>query len=337
MRRVDPRSVTFRGCLAFAALLSLGLFTSCGPSQQAPAEEELLGAGGDTLDTTAEIHFTTSGVNTVGSLIAGGEVVIHYDAGRLPDCRGTLNGNPAWSITGFASLNGAEATSFAIGGHNPNGGGVAPSEFTLPLAGTGELQLWFQVTNAWGCSAWDSDYGQNHRFTVGEDPSAPDWMGNVGANLSRSGGGCDAAVPLQNDGFRFGTWERSRAAETIVCFEAWEPGVTDWNNPDLWQQLDARVYFRHAPTDAFAFEYLNLDAFIGNNARYRFELRGQDPFRLYQQGCPAAALTLSEDGQYVRATMEFYFSINGKALRPAIGGVFTGLFEDYASSWAHCQ
>lgn len=323
--------------LVLVGLVSLALFASCGTgSSETAPEDELIGNEGSALDSPGEINFRAHDVVSSG-LVAGRDIILRYDAARLADCRGTINGKPAWSITAFASINGAEPTSFAVGGYDPNGGGYARTSQLLPVDGAGELQLWFQITNVWGCSAWDSDYGRNHRFQIGEDPRAPDWMGNVKVNISRSGMGCDSAVSLEADGFSYGTWARSRAAEAILCFQAYEPGVTDWNNPDLWQQLDARLYYRSGSSGDFRWKHVSLESRTGNDARYRVELRELDPFRLYQDGCPDAVLRRSQDGQYMQSRLEFFFQVNGRELRPAAGGAFVGAFEDYASAWAHCE
>ena len=37
---------------------------------------------------------------------------------------------------------------------------------TVELSQGGDVALWFQVTNRWGCSEFDSDYGQNFHFAV---------------------------------------------------------------------------------------------------------------------------------------------------------------------------
>lgn len=315
---------------------SLLLITACGEADPAPSNE-LIQTGESLGAASPSLHFGRSGIQLSGTLTAGRELRLSYDADRIAACKGTLNdGRPAWSITGYASVNGGEPTSFHLAGFNSNGGTTDPVTAVVPLAEEGELQLWFQITNRWGCQAWDSAYGRNFRFQIAANPAAPDWLGNLRVIISRAGGGCDAAAPLQNDGFTFGTWARSRAADTALCFEAWEPGVTDWANPELWKQLDARIYYRYGSTGPFEFAYVDLEKRVGNNARYRAELRGIDPFRPYQFACPAAPLTYTADGFYVNTTMEFYLEVNGKQLRPSPNGVFLGHFDDYVDAYRNC-
>lgn len=99
-----------------------------------------------------------------GPLVAGNTVEVVYDADRLTQCRGDQNGNPAWSITGYHQLNGGDVGSFEAGGYSPSQG-TEPAEFVL--GDSGDLALWFHNTSVWGCSAYDSSFGDNHHVTVG--------------------------------------------------------------------------------------------------------------------------------------------------------------------------
>ena len=104
---------------------------------------------------------------SVDPLPPGSTVAIQYDASRLSSqCGGTINGGPAWEITGYYSLNNAPAQSFWVAGHSPTPNPAAPS-ITLPANTSGDLAVWFQVTNVWGCNAWDSNYGNNYHFNAG--------------------------------------------------------------------------------------------------------------------------------------------------------------------------
>ena len=97
-------------------------------------------------------------------LPVGSTVAVTYDANRLPGCRGTTNtGGPAWSITGHYSLNGGPVQSFWVAGHSPTPNPPAPSIY---LSQRGGLSMWFQVTNLWGCNAWDSNFGNNYSFNI---------------------------------------------------------------------------------------------------------------------------------------------------------------------------
>lgn len=88
---------------------------------------------------------------------------ILYDAERLTECRGDQHGRPAWAITGYFSLNGAPAESFHVAGLSASGSQDAP---IILLPHPGDLAVWFHNTNRWGCSAYDSDFGENYSFVV---------------------------------------------------------------------------------------------------------------------------------------------------------------------------
>lgn len=123
--------------------------------------------------SVATLTFTTDFRETqVGTLVEGGRVRIRYSADRLPQCRGSLsNGKDAWTITGFASVNGGAAKSFWVAGYdaNPTHSTALPE---LALDAPGNVAIWFQVSNAWGCSAWDSNLGKNYGFGVAAAPTS---------------------------------------------------------------------------------------------------------------------------------------------------------------------
>ena len=60
------------------------------------------------------------------------------------------------------------------------------------------------------------------------------------------------------------------------------------------------------------FQYVSGDVFFGPNA------------------------TAANGGQYVEATVEIYFTVNGVELRPASGGTFRVRYQNYKSSYAVC-
>lgn len=121
--------------------------------------------GGATPDTQASLVFKADGsIAQEGALQAGAKVRVRYEQGRLPGCRRTHMGNPAWGITGYASLDGEPARAFDTG--RPVGGDREPVDAILDLPRGGELALWFQVASLGGCTEYDSKQGQNYRFAV---------------------------------------------------------------------------------------------------------------------------------------------------------------------------
>ena len=96
-------------------------------------------------------------------LVEGRKVRIEYDEERLPDCRGEMNGNPAWSITAYSSINEAEPETTLVAGFSPTGQDPDP---VIDLEEAGDLAIWFSVHNRWGCIEYDSDFGNNFNFVV---------------------------------------------------------------------------------------------------------------------------------------------------------------------------
>ena len=54
--------------------------------------------------------------------------------------------------------------------------------------------------------------------------------------------------------------------------------------------------------------------------------------------CPAFTLTApaANGGQYVEATLELYFTVNGVEVRPEGGGTFRVRYQNYLSGYALC-
>lgn len=101
-----------------------------------------------------------------GALVAGGKVEIAYPESRLSSCRGTLAGGaPAWSITGYSSIDGEPAKPFYVAGHSADPSQVGKKPI-VELTRAGRLSLWFQVASRYGCSAWDSNLGSNYTFEI---------------------------------------------------------------------------------------------------------------------------------------------------------------------------
>lgn len=164
-------------------------------------------------------------------------------------------------------------------------------------------------------------------------PSPPDWMGNVVARISRdSSHACNGGVSM-GDPLRYDPWARERAAVRNLCFEVWEPGVTDWDNPDQWRLLDVQVHFRFGADAPWQSAWVNALDHVGNNARYAMDLSSLDPFRPHQ--ClPSLPLELVEQpgGNLARATAQLFFTVNGAPLRPAATEAWHVAFEQYAEA-----
>ncbi len=148
-------------------LSTLVLFAACGPDSMSSVAGEEAGASLSThasaLGGVSSVSFRRDwSVVSTGALVVGTQLKLDYDTERLSGCRLERDNQPLWTITGFWRLAGREGT-FWAGGHSPDGVTTQP---VLPLEAQGELELWFQVTSAAGCMAWDSNYGHNYRFAV---------------------------------------------------------------------------------------------------------------------------------------------------------------------------
>lgn len=293
------------------------------------------------VESHATIAFDGAFNETVsGTLRAGGTVEIYYDPNRLTTCRGTEGGRPQWGISGEWRINGATSSSFTIAGLMEPAG----NKVTLALPASGDLELWFVNTSKYGCVAYDSDYGRNYHFRVEANPSQPGWMGNAASAISREtcdGGACDKSRVVLESGFRFDTWARQRALVAGAYFDVWKQGVTDFDNPELWKQLDVQVHYRQVGAPEWSKAYVGFEKRVGNDARYLVPLRAIDPLggrtRTSKDECPKGPLAVSADGFYVETDVEFYFTVNGFELRPTSGArVYRGTYVDYRDLYAVC-
>jgi hypothetical protein len=158
-------------------------------------------------------------------------------------------------------------------------------------------------------------------------------MGEVRNLITRdSDDECDGGG-LATSAFAFDTWARQRAVRTNLCFQVYQPGLTDHDDPSLWQQLDVSLHYRFVGQPGFTTLPVSFDRRTGNNARYRMSWRTIDPFRTYH--CPEVAPHPSANGMYAEIQLEYFVVVNGGELRPAPGQVFTGTFADYPDAFWH--
>jgi hypothetical protein len=130
---------------------------------------------------------------TAGVRRQGGYLQVGYELSRLPDCRGTHNGHPAWDLVAHARFSPGgqvfegSVRSFVSSNGQPTNEAV-PVPFIVQIPGdASEVELWFHnYTGAGsGCQAWDSNYGENYRFDVwpaADDPRCVDVERETGVN-----------------------------------------------------------------------------------------------------------------------------------------------------------
>lgn len=158
---------------AFSPLVvsALTLVTLASIAPLAGCSSEVDGASAtddQALTQAATVKFLSDFTTTVtGTPKAGKGLRVEYALDRLPDCRGEVaGGGPGWNITGFYSENGAPAKTFEVTKLSGDGHDRVSKAAVLPIKSGGDVAIWFQAFSAFGCSKYDSAYGQNYHFAV---------------------------------------------------------------------------------------------------------------------------------------------------------------------------
>lgn len=139
------------------------------------------------------IEFQAGGRQTQSDFVRQGQpLTIKYDPQRTTGCRGHHDGMPAWDI--FANVRFAPSGEVFQGPlvqhYNPEGsGGIFDPPRPIPFAvnvpaDATEAEIWFLNRNAFGCMAWDSQFGNNYRFEVAQAGPAQPVMFRTGAERS---------------------------------------------------------------------------------------------------------------------------------------------------------
>lgn len=127
------------------------------------------------------------------SLRQGGYLEIKYDLERLPECRGTHNGYPAWDTLAHAMfLPGGELASGSVrelitdDGLPTNLASSTPWVALIPESAT-SVEIWFENTTGAGssCHTWDSNFDHNYAFDVSpsrDDPRCLDVQKETGTH-----------------------------------------------------------------------------------------------------------------------------------------------------------
>ncbi|MCA9606217.1 MAG: hypothetical protein KC619_11510 [Myxococcales bacterium] len=282
--------------------------------------------------TDATIVFDASfGQHVEGTLRAGGTVAVDYDPTRLPQCFGDtymarrtwdtlawLRVSPSGDVLPYQSVIACDDERCDV----PRG---QPARFTIP-DGAEAIELWFS-TSGRSCGVhYDSDFGRNYRFAVTRPVG---WAGNLVAKISRAGGApCEDASPIAGS-VGYGTWARQRAITSHLCFSVWSEGVTDFDNPTLGDAVHASLVCTWDGETEPRRHGVSFDARVGNDARYRLDLRSPDPFGTYR--CPEVPTRM--EGGYETAGADCVVEVNG-----ASWDGFRLTYSDYPSAWrdANC-
>lgn len=208
-----------------------------------------------------------------GALVAGGKLTLNYDLARLPNCRGTHNGYPAWDLTASVLFSPggqrAEGSVRAFGTNNgtPDQGQLhsQPLDVAIP-AGATRAEIWFTNTGLWCSPSYDSNDGKNYAFdVVAAPPAAIGWFGNAKSSTSRDCvANTNVPATLTLDGYI-----RERACSFIEA-DVWVPGLTDASvqHPEL---VLARAELTLDGT-ALPPQWLTFQTRTGNDYRFRFDL-----------------------------------------------------------------
>jgi len=109
-----------------------------------------------------------------GTLRQGGWLEVRYDIDRLPQCRGTHNGHPAWDVVANVRfLPGGQLVTGSVrrlgnaNGRPTNDAVDLPFVVRIPEDAT-SVELWFRNFTGAGsnCEAYDSNLDANYRFEV---------------------------------------------------------------------------------------------------------------------------------------------------------------------------
>lgn len=169
-------------------LLGLFVLTACGGQLQ-PNESEVVSA--DTAAPPSLLSFAADwSVTQSAPVVSGGKATIHYDVARLPNCRATYHGFPAWGISAYYAVDGGQA--FSVPVTQFANGQVNGVDATFDVPPGRDLAIWFGASDEYGCTQWDSSYERNFHFALVADAPAlhfrfPGWTNDQSAPL-RAGG-----------------------------------------------------------------------------------------------------------------------------------------------------
>jgi hypothetical protein len=256
-----------------------------------------------TLAFTADWQATRAGV-----IVPGGSVTIDYAASRAPMCRGA-----GWDIAAHVLFTDApeEIIASVAGGS---------TTFTVPPDGASQLVIWFENTDSTGCDVYDSNDSANYTFAV---ETRPQWLGDATNLLSQSATDACAGGADANQGFTLDGTARSFDSRSDLCFQVYQPGVTDFPNTDIWQQLDSNVHWQLTTMTgetAWFSTPVDFNQFVGNNAQYAFAWEQIDPFRANH--CPELTPDPIGNG-LVQIQVQYYVTVNNGAIN---GNNETGYF-----------
>ncbi|NUN14788.1 MAG: hypothetical protein HUU55_14250 [Myxococcales bacterium] len=239
----------------------------------------------DCAECPSMLSFNKDWTETLdGPIVAAKKLRIYYDPARLPNCRGSKYGFPAWSISLYYSFDLSKAAqSLPVVGKSPDQWELVPQIVTIDIPENAEnVWFWAQNTSAFGCVEWDSDFGKNYEFPVftQETLSGPiGWAGNF--QFVESTGSTTKFLGDVNPAW----YTKSLASQGTVTWvqaEVWVPGITDrsYSNGAVTAEIakvavDAWVYTpavgTGGPAGPWGEASLQFVGKYGNNFVYRWD------------------------------------------------------------------
>ena len=99
------------------------------------------------------------------SLRGAKALAVDYALQRLPECRATYAGLPAWEILAYARFDNGAVSQAVTTRMDGSARLPAPATFAVP-EGAHQVELWFFNSDRGGCSRYDSNWGNNYRLTL---------------------------------------------------------------------------------------------------------------------------------------------------------------------------
>lgn len=176
-----------------------------------------LGAAAFAQSTPPVITFGADwSISQSAPLVAGQTAVLRYDTNRLPSCRATHDGVPAWAIA--ASYQADSSSTVPMLTVNDGSSTSNPIDVSFVVPYGADLSMWFHNSDYAGCSTWDSNYGQNFHFPI-QGPSTihfnVDWTNPVAGTLH-------AGAPIAID---YDVRRLSTCRSTYNGYQAWDVSV----------------------------------------------------------------------------------------------------------------
>ncbi len=272
----------------------------------------------------AVIQFSADWKQTVfGELKGGNSVAVVYDQNRSAQCRGTHNGNPAWTLEANARFTPTgDVQTASVIAFNQRFGSEADSvspKMVIPDDAS-KMDIWFKNAAYTGgfCESFDSNFGRNFSFDVAA-LKQPEWVGNTTFTISRSASSqCDSGTTVDG-GFSFDTWGRSRAAVTSICTEIYTAGVSE--KQETADAFRTELQVRYDGTTEWKSIPMTFEKSVANNARYYASIRSADPFPMY--GSPCATVPVQRDEQSMWTGADLRIAVNGQPQAHTFRGSFT--------------